>query len=509
MSAAGDTEQATPTPTPAPAPAPPTATATPRTLVLVFDGTADEYNAYDTNAVRLFGLLKKDDFRQQLCYYQSGIGTYFKPSIVSPLFDWCAKVLDEAFAFYLNEHVMDGYRFLMDNYHEGDRICLFGFSRGAYTARALAGMLHKVGLLPRSNEEQVPFAFKMYKSTGKSADALAAGYKQTFCQDVQIEFLGVWETVDSVGVVMTRTLPFTSTNTSIKTFRHALALDERRVKFLPYVLEPKTSPQAKNRTTDALEVWFVGCHEDIGGGAVANDIQRSLADITLRWMVRETMAYSCGIRYVEGAMAKSQIELNYPPSSSSSAASTAKGKARAVEAELEAEAEAYEGDLNGSEAVDKEADAQADEGPAPAEPQAEVAHTRPILDRNRLSTMSSNKPLPTTPPASIDAIDATKLINDALRFTGPGAGGGSGDGEVKAFFVALGWRVVELLPLVWKVQDVQGKWHTKFGLHLWKGRQIVDPNPNFHITVKDRIEDGKLAYVPKAVYAKGAEVYVE
>nr|GAT48386.1 predicted protein [Mycena chlorophos] len=107
MSAVGDT-----TPTPA-TPAPPTATATPRTLVLVFDGTADEYNAYNTNAVRLFG--------------------------------WALR-----FSSFC-EHVMDGYRFLMDDYYEGDRICLFGFSRGAYTARALAGMLHKVGpaLLPR------------------------------------------------------------------------------------------------------------------------------------------------------------------------------------------------------------------------------------------------------------------------------------------------------------------------------------------------------------------------
>ncbi|KAJ7078613.1 hypothetical protein B0H15DRAFT_535847 [Mycena belliarum] len=195
-----------------------------RTLVLCFDGTSDQYDGYNTNVVKLFGLLQKDDFREQLCYYQSGIGTYLTPGVVSPIFEWGAKILDEAFAIYLNTHVMDGYRFLMENYHRGDKICIFGFSRGAYTARALAGMLHKVGLLPRDNQEQIPFAFKMYQKTSAAGIELTAGYKQTFCQAVTVEFLGVWDTVASVGVLMGRSLPFTSANDSIKTFRHAVSL---------------------------------------------------------------------------------------------------------------------------------------------------------------------------------------------------------------------------------------------------------------------------------------------
>lgn len=118
----------------------------------------------------------------QLCYYQEriplpfhvsdifnvtqgGIGTYFQPGVVSPFFRFAARILDEALAWYLSEHIMDGYKFLMQNYHEGDSVCIFGsfifrepssvtradeqligFSRGAYTARALAGMLHKVAI---------------------------------------------------------------------------------------------------------------------------------------------------------------------------------------------------------------------------------------------------------------------------------------------------------------------------------------------------------------------------
>ncbi|KAJ3502100.1 hypothetical protein NLJ89_g9037 [Agrocybe chaxingu] len=196
-----------------------------RTLVLCFDGTSNEYDADNTNVVKLFALLRKDS-DEQLVYYQAGIGTWFEPGVVSPLFEWGAKILDLAFAWYLDAHVTDGYKFLMQNYRAGDKICIFGFSRGAYTARALGGLLYKVGLLPRDNEAQVPFAYKMYKRTDEEGLKLCAGFKQTYCQSVNIEFMGVWETVASVGVVMGRTLPFTNSNSSIKTFRHALSLDE-------------------------------------------------------------------------------------------------------------------------------------------------------------------------------------------------------------------------------------------------------------------------------------------
>lgn len=137
----------------------------PRTLVLCFDGTADQYAAavslpscpytatsfsrrdlprvQNTNVVKFFSLLKKDNNDAQLCYYQvctlqsplrtvfetwyqAGLGTYFAPGVVSPLFNWGAKLLDEAVAWYLPAHVMGGYEFLMQNYTVGDKICIFG-----------------------------------------------------------------------------------------------------------------------------------------------------------------------------------------------------------------------------------------------------------------------------------------------------------------------------------------------------------------------------------------------
>ncbi|KAF8628631.1 hypothetical protein AX15_003766 [Amanita polypyramis BW_CC] len=298
-----------------------------RTLVLCFDGTANQYDAENTNVVRFFSLLKKDDINCQLCYYQAGIGTYFNPGVVSPFFEWWAKILDQATAWYLNVHVMEGYRFLMQNYCTGDKICLFGFSRGAYTARALAGFLHKIGLLTRDNDQQIPFAYKLYTRTDPAGLALCAGFKETYCRPVKIEFIGVWDTVASVGLITNRTLPFVISNDAIRTFRHALSLDERRCKFQantyhrtapsregamddPEQASPVLAPsggRGDDEECDVLEVWFAGCHSDVGGGAVPNNTDHSLANITLRWMVREVIGSQCGILFDEAALARNGI----------------------------------------------------------------------------------------------------------------------------------------------------------------------------------------------------------
>ena len=105
---------------------------------------------------------------------------------------YAARVTEPTHHRYLDAHVMDGYKFVMKNYRPGDKITIFGFSRGAYTARALAGFFTKIGLLPRDNDEQVTFAYKMYERTDPEGLVLAAGFKATFCRPVDIEFLGVW-----------------------------------------------------------------------------------------------------------------------------------------------------------------------------------------------------------------------------------------------------------------------------------------------------------------------------
>ncbi|KAH9952514.1 hypothetical protein BC827DRAFT_263451 [Russula dissimulans] len=171
----------------------------PRTLVLCFDGTSDEFCKQNSNVIKLHSILKKDGPKTQPYYYQAGSGTYFQPGVVSPLFRITARILDEAVAWYLSEHIMNGYKFLMQNYHEGDTVCMFGFSRPTH--------IDQVALLSKGNFEQVSFTYKLYNSRGQSAKTLAMRFKKALSREVPIEFLGVWDTVASVGIINRSTRP--------------------------------------------------------------------------------------------------------------------------------------------------------------------------------------------------------------------------------------------------------------------------------------------------------------
>jgi uncharacterized protein (DUF2235 family) len=114
-----------------------------RKIILCFDGTNNEYAATNTNVVKLYAMIdrSKDD---QIAYYQPGIGTSPPPGMWGKWKKWMVTRLDLAIAWLLEVHVTEGYRFLMRYYRDGDQIYIFGFSRGAYTARALAGMVQKI-----------------------------------------------------------------------------------------------------------------------------------------------------------------------------------------------------------------------------------------------------------------------------------------------------------------------------------------------------------------------------
>ncbi|KAF8671510.1 hypothetical protein RHS04_08292 [Rhizoctonia solani] len=274
----------------------------------------------NTNVVKLVELLKKDDPSKQMVYYQTGVGTYSPPGMLTSAGLAIASKLDEAVAWYLYQHVIDGYRYLMETYRMGDRIALFGFSRGAFTARALAGMLHSVGLLPQHNHaclEHIPFAYEVYKngkshtntpantafSTTTKASARKvdpAEFKRTFCIPITVDYVGVWDTVASVGALVPQSLPWVDYNPSIMKFRQALALDERRGNFIPSVWDHR-------RTTivqDVKEVWFKGEHSDVGGGSSGseNNNHNMLSNITLRWMVRQTIECGTGILFDHAAI---------------------------------------------------------------------------------------------------------------------------------------------------------------------------------------------------------------
>ncbi|KIM36837.1 hypothetical protein M413DRAFT_285325 [Hebeloma cylindrosporum] len=211
------------------------------------------------------------------------------------------NTVDLAIAWNFERIIIGAYRWLSDNYQENDRIFLFGFSRGAYQVRALAGMIQRVGLIHKGNEEQIPFAYALYAT---HTEDLATRFKTTFSREnVTVHFVGVWDTVSSVGVIRGRNLPLTDSAEHVCFFRHALALDERRVKFLPEyvhggVCQNPTAPEQSqiglnSASARIKEVWFPGTHSDIGGGNQAN-LDLDLGGTPFLWMSFE--AVSCGLR---------------------------------------------------------------------------------------------------------------------------------------------------------------------------------------------------------------------
>ncbi|KAJ7458633.1 hypothetical protein B0H11DRAFT_1737709, partial [Mycena galericulata] len=215
---------------------------------------------------------------------------------------WQQKVdngLDLAFALNFKDIILKAYRWLSHVYKPGDKIYFFGFSRGAYQVRTLAGMIETVGLVDEGNEELIPFAYEIYLERHKVANEatkFAANFKKTFSRDVRIHFVGVWDTVSSVGVFRGKPLPLTSSAQHICTFRHALALDERRVKFLPEYVDGGSSTTTSTGTPiDVKEVWFAGTHSDIGGGVKPN-LELNLSSVPLLWMENEATAAGLRLR---------------------------------------------------------------------------------------------------------------------------------------------------------------------------------------------------------------------
>ncbi|GMK53435.1 hypothetical protein CspeluHIS016_0100210 [Cutaneotrichosporon spelunceum] len=325
----------------------------PRNIVLLLDGTGKEFGDMNSNLIKLHTVLQADE--EQLIYYSSGLGTVLPSSSGS----WAtirreaAMDIDLALAWNFNDFVCDAYAYLMDYYKPGDHVFIFGYSRGAYVARALAGMIQKVGLLPRGNRRSVPAAYRVYTShksvrgerRGTDPDNPGALYRRIFglSRPVVIEFLGAWDTVSSLGGFSLPRLPFAGGVQAVRFFRQALALDERRIRFTPEYRHEDAAEVAhwravKNATSAAaaaqvagdsraitateaalaaahaaaeeeypchswtfdnsrlkprqLDCWFMGAHSDVGGGSTLNG-DPSLSNIPFRWILRE--AVDCGL----------------------------------------------------------------------------------------------------------------------------------------------------------------------------------------------------------------------
>jgi len=258
-----------------------------KNIVVCCDGTGNEYGDANSNVVHLFEALLLED-RRQVAYYHPGVGTEGSPTSRNKLEAFFSIVAGLGFGAGLLDYVGDAYRFLMDVYEEGDRIYLFGFSRGAYTARALAGMVHMFGLLHRGNESLVPYILKIFARRTRAAGAMAPsfevahGFKNTFSRSPKLHVVGVWDTVSSVGMIWDPLkLPYTGQNPSMVHGIHAVSIDERRCFFRNNLW----GPAAKDQTIH--QVWFAGVHSDVGGSYPS--AESGLSQIALQWMLCEAV----------------------------------------------------------------------------------------------------------------------------------------------------------------------------------------------------------------------------
>lgn len=190
----------------------------------------------------------------------------------------------------------------MRYYEPGDHIYIFGFSRGAYTARFLAEMIYNLGLLSKGNEEMVQFAWDTFSGFQQSRgnedksekdeklNSIMKNFNKTFCRpNVGIHFLGLFDCVNSVGqfeIPLWRTSYKVIANPPARYIRHAVSIHERRLKFKPalFIMDKDGPP------VDLKEVWFAGNHSDIGGGyGLEKGQQHLLSDTPLNWMIQEVL----------------------------------------------------------------------------------------------------------------------------------------------------------------------------------------------------------------------------
>ena len=258
-----------------------------KNIVICCDGTGNDLSGAPSNVLRFFRSLKRDE--SQLTYYDSGVGTLADPSMITDPGKAVAKQLDMATGHSVKRQVCTAYRFLTRNLSAGDKIYLNGFSRGAYAVRALAGMIHLLGLPQADAEHLDELAWAVYSSADFKA---CANFKHAFSREtaVDVHFVGAWDTVSSFGWITNfKTLPHTANNPSIRHVRHAVAIHEKRACFKSNLFFPNESTGHESFS----EQWFDGAHSDVGGGYPEEE--SGLAKVALEWMFAE--AAECGCQF--------------------------------------------------------------------------------------------------------------------------------------------------------------------------------------------------------------------
>jgi len=271
-------------------------------LVVCCDGTWNTADQADedghpcpTNVVRLAYRVAKRDHNgvPQITYYDQGVGTG----------NTIDRITGGAIGMGVEQNIHDAYRFLVGNYEPGDELFVFGFSRGAFTARSIVGMIRKCGILAAKHAAHYLEALALYRDEDKPADAGPAGFRTRYCaygnNDIEVRFLGVWDTVGALGIpvrglrgLTKKKHEFHDTELSgmVKEACHALAIDEHRAPFEPALWEDKRKDWQK-----VEQVWFCGAHSDVGGGyertrGADGRLEPQLADLSLDWMLGKATA---------------------------------------------------------------------------------------------------------------------------------------------------------------------------------------------------------------------------
>lgn len=254
-----------------------------RKLLLFFDGTGNDQSS-NTNIWKMFKLSVQHACNDNAIvpYYIQGVGTH-----------WFDKVTGGAFGSGIDENIQLGYQFLVEHYQKGDQIFLFGFSRGAYTARALNGMIEFANLLdikkinPDNVSTEVEKVFEVYNTDNDGTPGFEEGLrnklshkfgKKMLAEVAQVSAIGVFDTVPALGVGRDDFPDGYRTSLYAKHGFHALSLDEQRNDFRLHRFENFPLDEDKQLS----EVWFAGAHADVGGGYGDNN---GLESLSRHWML--------------------------------------------------------------------------------------------------------------------------------------------------------------------------------------------------------------------------------
>lgn len=249
-----------------------------KNIIFCSDGTWDTA-AKNSNVYRIYKAMPTTS--EQLPFYDDGVGS-------DGIVIW--KTLGGAFGTGLWQKIKDGYTKIAHAYEKGDAVFLFGFSRGAYTARSIAGMIAACGLPTKNfSDDLVNAAFDAYRERNPAERAAKLAKLQSNEMDnAKIKMIGVWDTVGSLGIpslfgaVDPVVYGFLDTklHPDVENAYHALAIDEKRAEFPATLWE---GPTAEGQTLE--QVWFTGVHSDVGGGEPEDPDGTALSDITLGWMM--------------------------------------------------------------------------------------------------------------------------------------------------------------------------------------------------------------------------------